>query len=205
MEIFINGSRKNYQPRFPLTWGEFFSELHENYIEPNHGIIRVLLNNRDSLISIKNNPHHKVPENIKELEVVTKDTLSITKEGFIKVLALTDSIRCEIPATAHHYKAKQTKIASEKIKKILKTIKPMIDFVNSVGINFSLNFDEIFNEKGISLKEEIELFIKSFAKLVKVQEKNDHLEIAEYLEDQFSKDISSWNKITKRLLKEVCL
>lgn len=205
MDIFINEFRNHYQPRFPLTWGEFFSELHENYIGHNHGIIRVLLDNKDSLIAIKKNPHYKVPENIKKIQVFTKDTLSITKEGFIKVLALTDSIRCEVPTTVHLYRTNQTKIASEKIKKILKTIKPMIDFVNSVGINFSLNFDEIFNEKGISLKEEIESFIKSFAKLIKVQEKNDCLEIADYLEDQFLKDISSWSKITKRLLKEVCV
>jgi len=188
-----------------MTWGEFFSELHENYIEHNHGITKILLDNQDSLISIKKNPHLKVPESIKKLEVFTKDTLSITKEGFIKVLALTDSIRCEIPTIVRYYRTDQAKPASEKIKKILKTIKPMIDFMNSVGINFSLNFDEIFSEKGISLKEEIEVFIKSFAKLVKVQEKNDNLETADYLEEQFSKEISSWTKITKRLLKEICL
>ena len=203
MKVFLNGSEIDYQPAFPITWGKFFSDLHEIHIEGNHGIVRILLDEKESLRVIKKNPDQKVPENIKKVEVFTKDTFLITQEGFIKVFTLTDSIRCEIPGTSHFYRTDQRARASETIKKILGTIKPMIDFVNSVGINFLLNFDEILTEQGISLREEIEPFLKSFSKLVTLHEKNDNHKIADYLEGPFLKDISAWNRAVKKLLREI--
>jgi hypothetical protein len=102
-----------------------------------------------------------------------------------------------------HYRNDQTKAATGKIKKILETIKPMIDFVNSVGINFSLNFDELFSEQGFPLRKEIGVFLKSFSALVNIQGKNNNLETADYLENQFTKDISTWNQITKTILRKI--
>jgi len=203
MNICVNGSKTNYQPPFPLTWGKFFSELHNDYIVRNHGIVKVLLDGKESLSSIKKYPDVEVPRNIKKVEIFTKDTFSITKEGFSKVFTLTDSIRCEIPLMVDYYRTGQIKIASVKIKKVLETIKPMIDFVNSVGINFSLNFDEVCKGQDITLRKKISLFLKSFSNLVILQKKENNLEIADYLEGQFSEDISKWNKIIKQLLREI--
>lgn len=203
MNVFLNGLRIDYQPVFPITWRRFIGDLHEAHIEGNHGIVRILLDEKESLSIIKKNPNQKVPENIKKVEIFTKDTFSITKEGFIKVFTLTDSIRCEIPRASHYYRSGQGKMASDIIKKILETVKPMIDFLNSVGMNFLLNFDEILTEEGISLREEIESFLKSFSKLVTLHEKKDTLKIADYLEDQFLKDISTWNRVVKKFLREI--
>ena len=166
MNVVLNGKNVNYRAVFPTTWGRFFSDLYEVYTDKNHGIVKILLDGEKSLSMIKKNPDQQVPRNIKKIEIFTKDTFSITKEGFIKVFTLTDSIRCEIPATSHFYRTGQREEASGAIKKILGTIKPMMDFVNSVGINFQLNFDEILTEKGLSLREQLESFLKSFSTLV---------------------------------------
>lgn len=178
-------------------------DLYSGYIEKNHGIIKILLDRNESLILIQKKPHQRIPENIKKVEILTKDTFSIAKEGFINVFMVIDTIRCEIPFTANYYRKGQIKVASNIIKKILETVKPMIDFVNSVGINFSLNFEEIFIERDITLREEIESFLKSLSKLVNVQREKDNIKIADYLENQFIEDISRWGKIVKKLLREV--
>ncbi len=203
MNVFLNGATTDFQPVFPITWRRFLSDLHEVHIEDNHGMVRILLDEKESLSLIKKNPDQKIPKNIKKVEIFTKDTFSITKEGFIKVFTLTDSIRCEIPRVAHYYRSGQGEPASDIIKKILETIKPMIDFLNSVGINFLFNFDEILTEEGISLRKEIESFLKSFSTLVTFHEKKDNLKTADYLEGQFLRDISTWNRVVKKLLREI--
>lgn len=203
MKVLLNGSETNYQPVTPITWGKFFSDLHDIHVETNHGIVRILLDKKESLSAIKKNPDQPVPGNIKKIEIFTKDTLLITKEGFINVFTLTDSIRCEIPTVSHYFRTDQGERASAIIKKILVTIKPMIDFVNSVGINFLLNFDDILTDQGISLRKEFESFLKSFSKLATLHKKNDNLKFADYLEGPFLQDISIWNKAVKKLFREI--
>ena len=203
MDIFVNGSKVNYRPFFPLTWGKLLRDLQKGVIEENHGIVKILLDKENYLAEIKEKSQQMVPQNIKRIDVFTKDTLSITKEGFIKIFALIDSIRCEIPITINFYRRDRITEASVIIKKILASIKPMIDFVNLTGINFSLNFDEILTERGTTLREEIELFIKSFSNLIEIKKKRDNIKTAEYLEQQFMKDMSGWSRAVKQLLREV--
>jgi hypothetical protein len=203
MDIFINNSSVAYQPLFPATWRSLLKDLQNGYIEKNHGIIKILIDKDESLVLSKNKIDESIPPGINVIEIFTKNIVSVTNEGFIKTLALTDSVRCEIPLFAEYYRTGQIKKAADILKDILGIIKSMMDFVNSVGINFSLNFDEILSEPGVTLKTEIESFKQAVSSLVNMQQEGDNHGIADFLEQKFIKNIYDWNRIIKKLLNEV--
>jgi hypothetical protein len=205
MEIYVNGNKIDYQPLFPLTWGNFFQKLlqHENYIPKDHGIVDIELDDMASLNVMIEQSDRMVPENINVVKIFTKDSLSITKNGFSKVVTLIDSIKTEIQSTADLYREGKIQEASSRIVKIMEALKPMINFINSVGMNFSLNFDEIQYDPNTPLRNKIEQFLHSFEELVDAQEKKDYVELADYLEYQLLEDMDDWNKIVSLLLREV--
>lgn len=203
MDIFINNSSIAYQPLFPATWASFLKDLQNGYIEKNHGIVSIFLDKDESSVLTQNKIDEPIPPGINVIEIFTKNIVSITNDGFIKILALTDSVRCEIPLFAEYYRTGQIKKAANILKDMLGIIKSMMDFVNSVGINFSLNFDEILSETGTSLKTEIEYFKQAVSLLVNMQQKGDNPGIADFLEQRFIKNIYDWNRIIKKLFNEV--
>ena len=202
MDIFVNGIEIDYAHP-PLTWGDFYNDWLAGYIEKNHAVVSILVDKTESLNVIAKDPRQSPPGDIKKIEVFTKDTFLITKDGFVRVLALTDSIRCEIPIAAGFYRKGQTIDAAAIIKKIMVSIPAMIDFVNSVGLNYSLNFDEIPLDREITLKKGMEFFLNSFSHLVEVKKRRDNDEIANYLEQQFLKAVATWSKTVKKLLRKV--
>lgn len=203
MDIFINGTKIAYQPSFPLNWGDLIKDLQENRIQQNHGIVKIILDEDEPLTLTAGTIQRAVPQNISRVKIFTRDKFSISKEGFINALALIDSIRCEIPVIANLYREGQTKRASGIIKKVLETVTPMMDFVNSVGINFSLNFEKIFLEQGITLRQGIGDFLRSLADLGRLKGERGNNEIADFLENRFAEEISTFNKIIKELLREI--
>ena len=205
MDIYINGNQIDYKPLFPLTWGNFFQKLlqESNYIPKDHGIVGIIVDDVDSLQVMTEQSDKMVPETIKVIKIATKNSYEITRDGFAKATALLDSIKKEIITTADLYREEKIKEASNKIVKIMEAIKPMVNFINSVGMSFSLNFDEILFDPDTTLREKVEQFLESFNKLVTAQEKQDYVEIADYLELQLTEDMTDWNKIISLLLQEV--
>jgi prophage DNA circulation protein len=205
MDIYINGNKIDYKPLFPLTWGNFFQKLlqDDNYIPKDHGIVELTVDDVDSLQVMIEESDKMVPETIKVIKVATKNSFEITKDGFAKATTLLDSIKKEINTTADLYREGKIKEASDKIIKIMEAIKPMVNFINSVGMSFSLNFDEILFDPNTSLREKVEQFLESFTELVTAQQKRDYVEIADYLEYQLTEDMTDWNKIINLLLREV--
>jgi hypothetical protein len=205
MEIYVNDHKVDYQPMFPLTWGNLFQELlkNENYIKKDHGIVRIITDDEESLQLMVEQTDKMVPEDIKVLQLFTKDSISITRDGFEKVSGLIESIKTEIAAAADLYRQGNVKEASSKIVTIMEAIKPMVNFIQSVGMGFSLNFDEILFNQDTSLREKIESFLNTFQYLVAAQMKRDYVEIADYLEYQLIDDMTDWSKVVDILLKEV--
>lgn len=205
MEIYVNGNKIDYQPLFPLTWGNFFQKLlqNDNYIPKDHGIVDIALDDMASLNVMVEQSDKMVPENIQVIKIFTKDSLSITKNGFSKVVTLIGSIKVEIQATADQYREGKIQEASNKIVKVMEALKPMINFINSVGMNFSLNFDEILFDPNTPLRAKVEQFLHSLEELVDAQEKKDYVELADYLEYQLLEDMDDWHKIVSLLLQEV--
>ncbi|MCI0470964.1 MAG: hypothetical protein L0Y73_04840 [Candidatus Aminicenantes bacterium] len=203
MDIFINNSRIAYQPLLRATWGSFLKDLQEEYIEKNHGIVRILLDRDESSVLTQDRLDAPIHPGINVIEIFTRNIVAITSDGFIKILELTDSVRCEIPLFAEYYRKGQIKKAADILKDMLGIIKSMIDFVNSVGINFSLNFDEILIEPGTPLKAEIESFKQAVSSLVNMQQKENNPGIADFLEQRFIENLYDWNRIIKKLLNEV--
>jgi hypothetical protein len=205
MDIYVNDHKIDYQPMFPLTWGNLFQKLlqNENYIRKDHGIVRVIVDNEDSMKVMMEETEKMVPEDIKILKLFTKDSISITRDGFKKVSDLIESIKAEINMAADLYREGNVKEASSKIVNIMEAIKPMVNFIQSVGMSFSLNFDEITFSPGTNLREKIEGFLNTFQDLVAAQMKRDYVEIADYLEYQLLEDMTDWRKLVELLLKEV--
>lgn len=205
MDIYINGNKIDYKPIFPLTWGNFFQKLlqDDNYIPKDHGIVEIIADDVDSLRVMTEQSDKMVPETIKDIKIATKNSYEITKDGFAKATALLDSIKKEINITADLYREGKIKEASDKIVRIMEAIKPMVNFINSVGMSFSLNFDEILFDPNTTLRDKVEQFLESFSELVAAQQKRDYVEIADYLEYQLTEDMTDWNKIINLLLREV--
>jgi hypothetical protein len=205
MEIFVNDSKIDYQPMFPLSWGNLFQKLlqNENYIRKDHGIVRIIADDVESLQVMVEQTDKMVPEDIKVLQLFTNDSISITRDGFEKVSGLIESIKTEIAAAADLYREGNVKEASSKIVNIMEAIKPMVNFIQSVGMSFSLNFDEILFNQDTNLREKIESFLNTFQYLVAAQMKRDYVEIADYLEYRLIDDMTDWSKVVDILLKEV--
>lgn len=205
MEIYINGIKIDYQPVFPLTWGNFFQRLLENedYIPKDHGIVAVSVDGADSLNVMTEQSDRMVPENIKTITIATKNSLAITRDGFAKVSALLESIKREIIDAADLYRQGKPNEASTKIVKIMEAIKPIVNFINSVGMSFSLDFDALPYDSNTTLREKVGQFLETLDQLVAAQEKQDYVEIADYLEYRLVDDMNGWNTIVNLLLQEV--
>lgn len=205
MEIYVNDSKIDYQPMFPLTWRDLFQKLlqNDNYINKEHGIVRIIADDEESLQVMTEQADKMVPEDIKVLRLFTKDSISITRDGFEKVSGLIESIKIEIAAAADLYREGNVKEASGKIVNIMEAIKPIVNFIQSVGMSFSLDFDKISFDRNISLREKIESFLDTFQDLVAAQMKRDYVEIADYLEYQLIEDMTDWSTVVDILLKEV--
>jgi len=205
MNIYVNDKKIDYQPLFPLTWGNFFQKLlqEERYIAKDHGIIAIQIDGQNSLQVMTEQSEKIMPEDIDIIKIYTKDSLSITRDGFAKVSILIESIKTEIMGAADFYREGNIKEASGKIVKSMEAIKPIVNFIQSVGMSFSLNFDEIMFHQTTSLRAKIDSFLTTFAELVEAQRKRDYVEIADYLEFNLVEDMSDWNVIVNILLKEV--
>jgi hypothetical protein len=207
MEIYVNDYKIDYQPMFPLTWGNLFQKLlqNENHIKKDHGIVRIIADDEESLQLMVEQRDEMVPEDIKVLRLFTKDSVSITREGFEKVSGLIESIKTEITAAADLYRKGDIKEASSKIVNIMEAIKPMVNFIQSVGMSFSMDFDEILFDQDTSLRERIESFLNTFEGLVAAQMKRDYVEIADYLEYRLYDDMTDWSKMVDILLKKIVI
>lgn len=205
MEIKVNGNKIDYKPVFPLTWGNFLQKIIQegNYIPKEHGVIRIKLDGVDSLNVMTEETDKMVPEDIKLVEIFTRDSVTITKEGLEKVVTLIESMKVEVTSAAELYREGNLRDASSKIARVMEAFKPMVNFVQSVGISFSMNFDQIMFNQTTNLREKIEAFMETLADLVSAQQKKDYEEVANHLEYQLIDDLSDWTTVANILRQEV--
>lgn len=205
MDIYVNGNKIDYTPIFPLTWGNFLQQLLQegNYIPKDHGIVRIRLDGVDSINVLTEETDKMVPQDINRVEIGTKNSVTITREGLQKVTTLIFSMKEEVASAADLYRDGNLKEASSKIARVMEAFKPMVNFIQSVGISFTMNFDQIMFNQTTSLQEKIESFLQTLSELVGAQQKKDYLEVADYLEYQLVEDLSDWTRIADILLKEV--
>lgn len=205
MDIYVNEGKIDFTPLFPLTWGDFFLKLLQEpgYIPKDHGIVNIVLDRVESLNIMVDNADEMVPEDIGEIKIFTEDSISITRSGLAKVSNLIESIKTEIAKAADLYREGNIKEASSKIGNVMEAFKPLVNFINSVGISFSMDFDSVMFNQSTSLRERIESFLETFSGLVAAQEKKDYVEVADYLEYQLLEDMSDWSIIANVLLEEI--
>lgn len=205
MNIYVNDIKIEYKPIFPLTWSTFFKRLLQNssYILKDHGIVNVAVDGVESMNVMMENVDQMIPEGVMEVRIMTKDSISITHDGIAKVLTLIENIKKEISSAADNFREGNIKEASGKIARIMEALKPMINFINSVGMSFSLDFDHIMFNSTMSLREKVDTFLKTFEDLILAQSKRDYVEVADYLEYQLIEDMSDWTLLVNILMKEI--
>jgi dimeric dUTPase (all-alpha-NTP-PPase superfamily) len=205
MEIKVNDNKIDYTPVFPLTWGNFLQKLLQegNHIPKDHGIIGIKLDGVDSLQVMTEETDKRVPEDINLVEIFTRDSVTITKEGLAKVVTLIESMKEEVAGAADSYRAGNLKDASSKIARVMEAFKPLVNFIQSVGISFLMNFDQIMFDQTTNLQEKIEAFSHTLTDLVRAQQKKDYGEVADYLEHRLIDDLSDWKTVADILRREV--
>jgi len=205
MEIKLNNIKIDYKPELPLTWEEFLSHLLRNFIDKKHGITSVVVDNIESIEFMTETPKKLLSKNIKLVEIFTSDSTTIAKTGFNKIVKILKKLKSDSISVADLYREGKIKEASSSILNIINTITPVIFFVNSIEKNFNFDFNELPFSNNMSIKEKLDYFSKSFEELVAAQEKSDYIEIADYLEYQFSDDLNDWEIVIDTLLNEVDL
>jgi dimeric dUTPase (all-alpha-NTP-PPase superfamily) len=205
MKIKVNAKIIDYKPDFPLTWGNFLKKILQegNCIPKEHGVIGIKLDGVDSLNVMTEETDKMVPEDIKLVEIFTRDSITITKEGLEKVVLLIESMKVEVASAADLYREGNLKDASSKIARVMEAFKPLVNFIQSVGISFSMNFDQIMFNQTINLREKIEAFMETLTDLVSAQQKKDYGEVANHLEYKLIDDLSDWTTVANILLQEV--
>jgi len=203
MQIYINDKMIDYSPQEGLTWEYFFNTLLENHINKEHGIVKVIADDNDITNYITDKKTEKIDENIKVIKLYTKDPVSITKDGLNKAFELIEKLKIEIQNTADLYRKGEIQDASTKLVSILNAIKPITNFINSVGMSFSLNYSEIMFDSNLSLLDRIKSILSSLEELLSIQLKKDYVEIADYLEYQLVEDIEDWRKIIQIISNEL--
>ncbi len=205
MDIIINGDKVDFQPLFPLTWKSFFQKLLQNHIPKDHGIVGVVVDGQEALNLMIEDSFKMVAQDTGEVQIATKDSISITKGGIKKIIALTESIKIEANQTADLYREGKIPEAAGKTAKIMKAIEPMVNFINSIGMGFSLNFDEMMFDAEITLRQKVDKFVSSLNEMISAQEKEDYVELADLLEYQLTEDMDDWTKLANLLVKEIDL
>lgn len=203
MDIFVNNQASQFVPQFPLTWNKFFEALLRGHIPPNHGVVRVVVNGQEDFSVMTAKAALPMPEDIRVLELYTKDLLSITREGFLKANSLIEAIKTDIARAAALFRSGDVESASHKMIAIMEAIKPLVNFINSIGMSFSLNFDNLHYDNEFNLRQKIESFIQSLQDVIHAQEKKDYVELADYLEYQLKGDMDIWTRICELLLQEI--
>jgi hypothetical protein len=204
MKIIVNEKALDYKPLFPMTWGKLLQDLLKDFIDKEHGITGIIVDGEPDTSILTDQRDKPVSEDIQTLEFYTKDALTITEDGFKKINSLIVQLQSEISGCVDSLRKGETKQGSRKIVNILEATKPIINFINSVGMNFSLDFSKIiFDESNYTIRDKIDEFLKSFGEFIEAQKKQDYVEIADFLEYQFSEDIEIWLKISSILLEEV--
>jgi hypothetical protein len=205
MIIKLNDKIINYNPELPITWQELLSNMLRNFIDKKHGITRIVVDNKESIEIMTETPQKLISKDIELIEIFTSDSATIANTGFNKINQIIQRLKAESVSTANLYREGKINEASQNIIKIINAISPVIFFVNSIEKNFNFDFNELDFNNNVSIKDKLDYFSKSIEELVNAQEKNDFIEIADYLEYQFSDDLNDWEIVIDTLLKEVDL
>ncbi len=203
MKIYINNEHIGYSPAEGDTWGALLNELLNNHIVKNHGITRILMDGNDDPEFFATNGDAPVDLNIQTLEIFTKNSIEICQSGFAKAAAVTKGISAELVPCADFFRKGDTASGSRKLLEILEALKSIIDFLSHVGVSFKIDYNSISFDQKHSLAGKIDGFAQTVQELITAQEKQDYIEIADYLEYQLTEDIESWSEILEKLIDEI--
>jgi hypothetical protein len=205
MDIYVNDKKIDFSPEFPVSWKDFFQKLlTENHIEGSHSIVELTVDDTDSLQVITSGlSPEMVPGDSREIRIKTEDSAAVAGKALTTIFPLIENMETEILSAALLYKEENIKEASGKIASIMEAFRSMVQFINSVGVGFSIDFDTVRYDDTISLAGKMESFLKTFSDIVTVQREKDYKKMAGYLQNQLLKDMAAWNRIVTIIREKI--
>lgn len=204
MDIFINNSKIAYTPEASaLSWKDLFAHLLDHVLAPDHGIVRVVVDGIETNEYMGALSGRLIPETVRVIEITTKSKQAITNDSFLKARKLIDTVKNETARTADLYRRGKHEEASAKLVHQMDMIKALVQFVQSIGQNYSIRFDQLEFTPGQPLRGKIDTFLHSLEEMIGAQERKDYVELADFLEYQLSADMDAWSRIVDVLAAEV--
>jgi hypothetical protein len=167
------------------------------------GITEIKIDGREDPDILTSDQDRPLPQNIRVIELVTKDAMAITREGFEKIKALLHQINQEINDLEESEDNDLSEKATGKCREILEGSRPIINFINSVGMNFNLDFDSIKFNRQISIKGKINRYLKQLQKALSIQQPASSCDLIALLQGPIKKELSDWDRICDILLETI--
>jgi hypothetical protein len=205
MKIILNQQPIELDLKWPLTWGQFFQQLMQGcrHFPKDHGIVRLLVDGEDSLFLISDGTAKHVPEEVKEVEIFTADSVSIIKLGFERASALVAGIKDETDLAVSLYREDKKEEASAKVVGIMEAFKSIVSFIHGVAANYQINFETVVFNGDQSLMAKLQDIGNTLSQLGWLQREKDWVAVANMLENRFSRDLADWQTLITILFREV--
>ena len=205
MDIYVNERKIDFSPKLPLSWKDFFQKLlTENHIKGSHSIVELTVDDTDSLQVITPGlSGETVPEESRDIRIKTEDSRVVAGSALAKIFPLIENMKSEIVSAALLYREEKIQEASGKIAAIMEAFRSVVQFINSVGVGFSIDFETVMYDDTLSLGGKMESFMKTFSDIVTVQREKEYGKMADYLQNQLLEDMASWNRIVTIILEKI--
>jgi len=203
MDVYVNNQKVDFQPPAALSWQEFFELLLKTEVARDHGIVRVIVDGKDGVERMIQQSRQPIPDTVRVIEIHTKDLGTISHDGLLKAESLIESLKGEVVKAAGLFRESQIEEGGKKLIAVMEAIKPLIQFVHSLGTSFSMDFDGIPLTSTQTLRQRVEGFIGSMKEMIDAQERKDFVALADFLEYQMPEDLEGWHQILAVLQREV--
>ncbi len=203
MDVYINHRQVEFKPESSLTWHDFFAALLKDGVLANHGIVRVSVDGQDGMPFMTEQSSQPLPPTVKVVEIHTKDISNISHDGLLKAESLIHSLKTEMVKTSDLFRGGDLEAGGKRLIAVMEAVKPLIQFVHSLGMSYSMDFEQIRLASGQTLRERVEGFIGSMKEIIETQERKDYVALADFLEYQMPEDLESWQQILAVLQKEI--
>jgi len=203
MQITINNKTIDFKSPLPDTWGTLLALLLKEHVPSDHGITEILLNGKENREILTTDQDLTIPRDTQNIQITTKDAVSITEEGFEKIASLLEHLGREIQTVEGTGSGPSQLPVTRKIMSILEAIRPIANFINSVGMNFSLDYSRIPFNKKHSIRDKIDRFITLLDDFTGLSREKDMATMIRFVKGPLKKEMADWEKLCRIIMEHI--
>ncbi len=182
MQLFIN------KKEIPLNNVEFYNWYHmidwllRNKIDNRQGIVELNVDDRSYRHILSDLNAEPFPTHIGRIDIITQDAYAISSSGLEKVQNLLSTLQNELPHLTTHFRSGDLASGSAHLGRFISSLIPMIDFIQSISLNFQIDFSIQLISKELTISDLLTQLQVFFETLNTAQERTDPIELADLLE-----------------------